>query len=52
MGQMLFCWIAVFQYVSVICQYGASDNAFESRRVAKLAVSMSLVLSYGSLFHM
>jgi len=34
MDQMLFCCIAVFQYVSIICQYGVSANAFAMRRVA------------------
>jgi len=34
MDEMLFCCIAVFQYVSIICQCGASANAFKTRCVA------------------
>jgi len=50
--QMLFCCIAVFQYVSIIYQGGASANAFATRRVAQLTVSKSLELINGRLFHM
>ena len=33
MDQMSICCMAVFQYVSMICQCGASANAFTARRV-------------------
>jgi hypothetical protein len=50
MDQMLFCSIAVFQVVSIICQCGASANAFEMHRVAQLTVSKSLADIHGRLF--
>ena len=31
---MLFCYIAVFQYITIICQCGASGNPFTTRHVA------------------
>jgi len=34
MDQMLFCCIAVFQYVSIICQCGVSANAFAMCHIA------------------
>ena len=50
--QILFCCIAVFQYVSIIYQCGASATAFATRRVAQLTISKSLALLNGRLFHM
>jgi len=35
MDEMLLCCIEVFQYVSIICQCGASANAFETCSSAK-----------------
>jgi hypothetical protein len=34
MDQMVFCCMAEFQYVSIVCQYGASANGFAMRRIA------------------
>jgi len=48
--QMLFCCIAVFQYVSINYQCGASANAFATGRIAQLTVSTSLALINGRLF--
>jgi hypothetical protein len=42
----------VFQYVYIIYRYGASANAFATRRVLQLTVSKSLALINGCLFHM
>jgi len=50
--QILFCCIAVFQYVSIIYQCGASANAFATRGVAQLSVSESLALINGRLSNM
>jgi len=50
--QMIFCCIAVFQYIAMICQCGASANAFETRRVISLTVPKSLPLIKSNLFHM
>jgi hypothetical protein len=52
MDQMLFGRIGVVQYVSIICQCGASANACTMHRVAYLTVSKSLALLNGRLFHM
>jgi hypothetical protein len=52
LDEMLICCIAVFQYVSIIYQCGASANAFSTRRVAQLIFSKSLALINGHLFHM
>jgi len=52
MNQMLFCCIAVFQYLSIICHCGASANAFAVNRVAQLTISKSLALINRQLFHM
>jgi len=51
MDQMLFCCIAVFQYVSIIYKCGASANELAMLRVAKLTVSKSPALINGCLFH-
>jgi hypothetical protein len=48
----LFCCIAVFQYVCIFYQCGASGKAFATHRVAQLTVSKSLALIHGRLFHM
>jgi len=52
MDRMLFCCIVVFQYVSIICQGGASANPFETGRVALLTISTMLALIDGCLFQM
>jgi hypothetical protein len=52
MDQMLFCCIVVFQYVSIICQGGASAEAFAMHRVALLTINKMLALIHGRLFDM
>jgi hypothetical protein len=52
MDKMLFCCIAVFQYVLIVYQNGASANAFAMRRVAQHTVSKFVALINGRLFHM
>jgi hypothetical protein len=52
MEQMLFCRIAVFQYVSIIYQSGDLRNAVAMHRVAQLTVSKLLALINGRPFHM
>jgi len=52
MDQMLFYCIAVFQYVSIIYQCGASANTVATCRLAYLTLSMLLALINGRLFHM
>jgi hypothetical protein len=51
MDEMKFCCIAVFQYVSIICQCGASADGFTMCHIAKLTISQSLALINSRLFH-
>jgi len=51
MDQMLLCCIAVFQYFSIIRQWGASANTCVTYHFASITMAKSLVLITGSLFH-
>ena len=43
--------MAVFQYFCIICQRGASANAFAVGRIASLILSKLLALIHGHQFH-
>lgn len=48
----LFCRIAVFQYLSIICQCGALASTYTICCVVKCPIFKSLALLIGRLFHM